>query len=88
MKIEFFNQFDKQLEKISDGTLRTKVSKVVSEVMEANSLAEIKNLKKMKGFRTAYRIKVGDYRIGFIFEDNTVFFAAIANRKDIYRRFP
>lgn len=88
MKIEFYTQFEKQLDKVADEPLKTKVAHVVSQVIQAGSLSEIKNLKKLKGFKTAYRIKIGDFRVGLLFEDNTVFFAAIANRKDIYKRFP
>jgi len=76
------------LDKVADGPLKAKVAHVVSQVIQADSLSQIKNLKKLKGFRTAYRIKIGDFRIGLVFEDNTEFFAAIANRKDIYQRFP
>jgi len=88
MKIEFYTQFEKQLDKVADGPMKAKVAHVVSQVIHADSLSQIKNLKKLKGFRTAYRIKIGDFRIGLVFEDNTEFFAAIANRKDIYQRFP
>jgi mRNA interferase RelE/StbE len=76
------------MDKVADGPLKAKVAHVVSQVIQADSLSEIKNLKKLKGFKTAYRIKIGDFRTGLVFEDNTVFFAAIANRKDIYKRFP
>jgi len=49
---------------------------------------EIPNLKKMKGHTNAYRIRFGDYRIGFLFENNTIILSRVMNRKEIYRYFP
>ena len=48
----------------------------------------IVNLKKLKGDDNAYRLRVGDYRIGFYFDGDTVTFARVLHRKDIYRYFP
>jgi len=42
----------------------------------------------MKGHHYAYRIRVGDYRIGLFFENGLTTFAYLAHRKDIYNRFP
>ncbi|XZN91975.1 MAG: type II toxin-antitoxin system RelE family toxin [Microcoleus sp.] len=51
-----------------------------------NDLQTIVNLKKLKGDDNAYRL--GDYRIGFYFDGETVTFARVLHRKDIYRYFP
>jgi mRNA interferase RelE/StbE len=56
--------------------------------MGTESIMQIPNIKKLKGFKSAYRIRMGDYRIGIIFQHRTVYFMAFANRKDIYRIFP
>ena len=48
----------------------------------------IVNLKKLKGFKTAYRIRIGDYRIGVFIDGDIVEFARVVHRKDIYRLFP
>jgi mRNA interferase RelE/StbE len=43
----------------------------------------------MSGYDDHFRIRIGDYRIGLKMEsDNTLWFAAIAHRKDIYSLFP
>jgi mRNA interferase RelE/StbE len=49
---------------------------------------EIINLKKLSGYKSAFRVRIGDYRIGVIIEKNTVTFVAFAHRKEIYNRFP
>jgi len=43
------------------------------------------NVKKLKGSRNEYRLRVGDYRVLFELESDTVTVYAAGNRKDIYR---
>ena len=43
--------------------------------------------KKLKG-RKAWRIRVGDYRIGIVLAGQTATFVRFLNRKDIYKYFP
>ena len=42
----------------------------------------------MKGFAKAYKARFGSYRVGLIVEDDTVVFARVLDRKEIYRHFP
>ena len=52
------------------------------------SLEQISHLKKLKGDDNAYRIRVGDYRLGIFIQNNVVTFARVQHRRDIYRYFP
>lgn len=52
------------------------------------SLEEVRNLTKLIGYETAYRIRLGDYRIGLFVESDTITFARVLHRKEIYRYFP
>lgn len=62
---------------------------MIQRVLQARELSEIPNLKMMKGSKKqAYRIRIGDYRIGFYFQNQTVEFARLLARKDIYKNFP
>ena len=45
-------------------------------------------VKPISGFRGYYRIKIGEYRIGFKRNKDTIEFMRVRNRKDIYRYFP
>lgn len=45
-------------------------------------------IKPMSGFRGYYRIKLGDYRIGFKKDKEMIEFMRVRNRKDMYRYFP
>ncbi|MBC1237140.1 type II toxin-antitoxin system RelE/ParE family toxin [Nostoc sp. 2RC] len=58
------------------------------EIPQLLTFEEITNIKKLQGYENAYRIRVGDYRIGFIFDGETVIFQRVLHRKDIYRYFP
>jgi mRNA interferase RelE/StbE len=55
---------------------------------EVDTLEKIPNIKKLKGHRNAYRVRVGDYRLGLFFENSTILLARFLHRKDIYRIFP
>ncbi len=88
MKLVFTNKFLKQVSRLKDKKLAQEIEVIIEATEIANSLSEIKNLKKLKGHKDFYRIRVGDYRIGIQFKNNEFTFAAIDNRKDIYKYFP
>lgn len=88
MKTEFLKQFYKDLEKITLQSTLTDIKSSVINVEVAVSLRDIKNLKKLTGYKNVYRIKIGDYRIGVFIESNIVEFSRVVHRKDIYRVFP
>lgn len=89
MKIEFDRSFYKSLDKISENTVLVKLQNIIKEINNAGFLSEIKNIKKLKGFKSYYRIKLMDYRIGIeLLNASTVRFILICHRKDIYKKFP
>jgi len=88
MKIIVTRQFEKDVNKQLDIRLQLQLADVVENIKRANSLRDIVGLKKLKGFKTAYRIRMGEYRIGFIYEDDSVKLSRIMNRKEIYKFFP
>ncbi len=88
MEVEFYKGFDRQIDKLYDKKLLNHIAKAVKSVQDAKTIQDIPKLKKMKLSKTAYRIKVGNYRIGFYFINNIVSFAAFSHRKDIYKYFP
>ena len=81
-------RFEKDTNKINDKSILKKIASCIIEVQNANSLNEVKNLKKLKGFDSEYRIKIGDYRIGLIIENKVMSFIRFLHRKDIYKFFP
>jgi len=88
MKLAFTKKFLKQVSTLNNTSIAKQIAKVIAEAENAKKLSEIKNLKKLKGYNDYYRIRVGDYRIGIYFSQDSFEFAAIDHRKDIYKYFP
>jgi len=88
MQVDFTKHFSRRLDRERDEALRDKLRNVVRTVINANTVRDIPGLKKLKGSSTAYRIRLGDYRIGLFIEDGRALFAAFEHRKEIYNRFP
>ncbi len=88
MKVSFEASFARDLKRIKDKELLARVKQIIEEVKAATELSGIKNLGKMRGYVTFYRIRLGDYRIGIEASENEVIFVRILHRKDIYRYFP
>lgn len=88
MKIEFRSSFARDLTTIRDKALAKRVRKVIEEIERVNSISEIPSLKKLRSRGNYYRVRIGDYRVGIVIEDNVVTFVRFLNRKEIYRYFP
>jgi mRNA interferase RelE/StbE len=88
VKTEFNRYFLKDIGKLPTAELKNEVADIILAVEAAASFSEIRHVKKLKGFKTAYRIRVGDFRIGLLVTQQTVEFVRVVNRKDIYKLFP
>ena len=64
MKVLFEKNFGRDLKKIKDRRLLKQVKDVIQQAEAASSLSDVENLKKLQGFDTYYRIRMGNYRIG------------------------
>ena len=88
MKTVFLRLFYKDLDKLNDQGIKAQVKEIILSVESSSKATEIKSLKKLKGYKHAFRIKMGDYRIGVFIVNDTVEFARIAHRREVYRIFP
>jgi mRNA interferase RelE/StbE len=88
MNFEIEKAFARDFRKLKSKELASLISEIIKQVSEASTPNEIPNLKKLSGYKSAFRIRIGDYRIGIIIERNTIIFVAFAHRKEIYKRFP
>ena len=88
MDVRFEASFEKDLKKVKDKKLLKRIREAIDEVKKAPDLGDVKNLSKLKGYKTFYRIRLGDYRIGLDVAEGKVIFTRILHRKDIYRYFP
>lgn len=89
MVVEFDKSFIKSIDRLKSPDIFSRIEKIILDFEAARSLSEIQNIKKLTGFSGYFRIKMGNYRIGFeLIDSKTVRFILIAHRKDIYKKFP
>lgn len=88
MKTEFETIFVRDLKSIRDKKLKTRIGSAIQSVEQAASSREITNMIKVQGANAHYRIRVGDYRIGLVIENETVIFVRCLHRSEVYDVFP
>lgn len=88
MKIKYHKSLEKDLRKINDKKIKQKLKLVILEMKEANVLDEIASVKKLSGHPNAFRMRIGSYRLGFYYENNTILLSRFVKRNDIYKLFP
>ncbi len=88
MKITYSQAIVKDVRKIKNQKLITAVEEAINEIKAAGELKHISNIKRLKGHPSAYRIRIGDYRLGFYYQENVVVLARFVKRNDIYKLFP
>ena len=88
MKVAFKNSFVKDLKNIKDRSVLTRIQAAITAVEAADSLSDVVNCKKLQGGDDCYRIRVGDFRMGLVVEDEVVKFVRFLSRGDIYKHFP
>ena len=88
MKVIAQKIFEKDIYKISDKKLASQVSDAIEEMEQTAKLANLRNVKKMIAKGNYYRMRIGNYRLGFKVESNTITLLRFMHRKDIYNYFP
>lgn len=87
MKVKFSKEFSKAIEKLS-GKLRKSAVAAINEVIDANSLDEIADCKKIESLNSVYRIRIGDKRAFFVLhieiEGDIVKFEYLVSRGEAY----
>ena len=88
MKVGFKRSFLKDLDRVRSKDIKKRVKETIERVEQTQTLQGIGNLKKLRGDERYYRIRIGDYRLGLVLEEDTVIFVRFLHRKDVYRYFP
>ena len=87
MNIEIRKSFQKDALKLPAPT-QVQLAKLINILSLTKKLSELSSCKKLTGFKNAYRIRMGEYRIGFVFENETIELVRVLGRKEIYKYFP
>lgn len=89
MIVSFDRSFQKSLDKIHDPLIARQVEKLIQKILVITSIRQLPQAKKLQGFSVYYRIRIGNYRIGCVLNNpSEIIFITIADRKDIYKKFP
>ena len=68
--------------------IQDSVKVLITSLEKANALNEIKDIKKLSGFKNFFRIRIGNYRVGLKEEKPEVFLLCVLERSQIYKVFP
>ncbi|MBW2067172.1 MAG: type II toxin-antitoxin system RelE/ParE family toxin [Deltaproteobacteria bacterium] len=89
MEVLYAKRFSKDLDTIRhEAKIKRGLLDLIDRIKEADSLGDLKDVRKIEGYQGYYRIKVGDYRLGVKAEKNRIELIRFLHRKEIYRRFP
>lgn len=80
MTIKIDTKAIKDLSKINKNDAR----KILSKIETLENFPEVPNLKKLTNFEPPYRLRVGNYRVLFDIEDNTLTVYKVRHRKESY----
>ncbi len=87
MNVVITERFDKEEGKIKNKALTLQIVYLIESLPNIEQLQDIPSIKRLKG-TTAYRIRMGDYRLGVTIENSTATFHSIGHRKKFYDSFP
>ena len=87
MKIKISKEFEKSARKLPE-KYKEALKNVILEIRVANSVGDIRNCKKLIGYKSIYRIRLGDYRVFFLLEiiELTVFLKYLVGRGEAYSK--
>lgn len=87
MKVRYSKEFEKSVRKLS-GKMLQSVKSAILEVMQAESVENITDCKKLTGYQNVYRIRIGSLRAFFTLHieiiDNVIFFRFLVSRGEAY----
>ncbi len=87
MRIDFSKEFAKAFDKLS-GKIYESVRDAINNVIDAQSLDEIQNCKKIETLNSVYRIRIGSKRAFFVLhieiEGDLVKFEYLVSRGEAY----
>lgn len=87
MKVVSVSSFHRDFKKMPK-KVQTMAEEAYDCMIKANNVRELASVKKMSGYKNYYRYRIGNYRIGFSVEGDTIILLRLMNRDSIYLVFP
>lgn len=88
METKFREKFEKDIDNITNQDVLESIAKVIENVEKTQKPQDISKIKKIKGSKNAFRIRIGNYRIGVYIVKGAVEFTRVLPRDKIYDYFP
>ncbi len=88
MKVIYLKSFLNDIKKVKDKKIKSKVKLILERLENVQTLEDLPNVKKLKVYPTAFRIRVGNYRMGVYKESESIEIVRFLKRNDIYKVFP
>ena len=88
MEVEFRTSFTRDLRRIQSTQVRQRVLRKIEELEAASAIEEVSGTRRLTADGRHYRIRIGDYRLGIIMEDDVAVLVRFLHRREIYRFFP
>ncbi len=85
MEIRYTTGFDRDLAKLRDRQLTLRANQAIDELKAAPWLAEVSGVRRLTGVGPRYRIRIGDYRLIILLEENVAYLERFLHRSDVYR---
>lgn len=94
MKIEFKKSFERDFKKcIKNCEIKARLKELFNATEEISDVKELSDrgfdVKRIKAStKKAYRVRIGNWRIGFYIEGDVIVFMRILRRDEFYNHFP
>jgi mRNA interferase RelE/StbE len=88
VKTAYKKSFLKDIRTVNDPVIKNRLRETIEQAEQAQRLTELSHLKKLRGTQGYYRIRLGDYRVGLLLENDVLVFVRFLHRRDVYRYFP
>jgi mRNA interferase RelE/StbE len=80
-------KFRKQLSKLPKND-QISVLDALETLEDAETFADISNMKALQGYKNYFRLRVGNWRIGLFWDGDMFQIQDVGKRGDFYKRFP
>jgi mRNA interferase RelE/StbE len=88
LKVRFKDTFARDLRALKDNSVLSRIREAIEKVEKADNLIALGGVKRLRAEGNFYRLRVGDYRIGLVVEQDVAVFVRALHRREVYRYFP
>ena len=84
MKVSFDKSFENSITNLKNKEIANRLIDLINQLESAPTVKDIPSLKKLKGYKPYYRIRLGDYRFVFdLISPYHTLLILVAHRKEI-----